>query len=88
MKKGLRTVTLSFCDPDWIQTNDPKLRRFVLYSAELPGLIVCDRKKSKRPAPGILVRMRDKAGPDLPTETAAKLKNLCEGAKPFSANRL
>lgn len=25
-------------DPDWIQTNDPKLRRFVLYSAELPGL--------------------------------------------------
>ncbi len=24
-------------DPDWIQTNDPKLRRFVLYSAELPG---------------------------------------------------
>ena len=23
-------------DPDWIQTNDPKLRRFVLYSAELP----------------------------------------------------
>lgn len=26
-----------FCDPDWIQTNDPKLRRFVLYSAELPG---------------------------------------------------
>lgn len=27
------------CDPDWIQTNDPKLRRFVLYSAELPGLL-------------------------------------------------
>ena len=27
-----------FRDPDWIQTNDPKLRRFVLYSAELPGL--------------------------------------------------
>lgn len=26
----------SLCDPDWIQTNDPKLRRFVLYSAELP----------------------------------------------------
>ena len=26
-------------DPDWIQTNDPKLRRFVLYSAELPGLL-------------------------------------------------
>ena len=23
------------CDPDWIRTNDPKLRRFVLYPAEL-----------------------------------------------------
>jgi hypothetical protein len=28
---------LPLSDPDWIQTNDPKLRRFVLYSAELPG---------------------------------------------------
>jgi hypothetical protein len=37
MKKGLRTVTLSFCDPDWIQTNDLLLRRQLLYSAELPG---------------------------------------------------
>ncbi len=34
----------SFSDPDWIQTNDPKLRRFVLYSAELPGLISKDGK--------------------------------------------
>ena len=24
------------CEPDWIRTNDPKLRRFVLYPAELP----------------------------------------------------
>ena len=32
-------------DPDWIQTNDPKLRRFVLYSAELPGLTVLPRKR-------------------------------------------
>ena len=30
---------LSFCksDPDWIRTNDPQLRRLVLYPAELPG---------------------------------------------------
>lgn len=26
------------CDPDWIQTNDPQLRRLLLYSAELPDL--------------------------------------------------
>ena len=25
------------CDPDWIRTNDPQLRRLVLYPAELPG---------------------------------------------------
>jgi hypothetical protein len=28
----------SFGDPDWIQTNDPQLRRLLLYSAELPDL--------------------------------------------------
>lgn len=27
-------------DPDWIQTNDPQLRRLLLYSTELPGLAV------------------------------------------------
>jgi hypothetical protein len=25
-----------FCDPDWIRTNDPQLRRLMLYPAELP----------------------------------------------------
>jgi hypothetical protein len=34
-------------DPDWIQTNDPKLRRFVLYSAELPDLHVSVKCKKK-----------------------------------------
>ncbi len=24
-------------DPDWIRTNDPQLRRLMLYPAELPG---------------------------------------------------
>ena len=24
------------CDPDWIRTNDPQLRRLVLYPTELP----------------------------------------------------
>ncbi len=27
---------LRFCDPDWIRTNDPQLRRLMLYPAELP----------------------------------------------------
>lgn len=26
-------------DPDWIQTNDPQLRRLLLYSAELPDRV-------------------------------------------------
>ncbi len=38
LKKKKRPEKGTLCDPDWIQTNDPKLRRFVLYSAELPGL--------------------------------------------------
>ena len=25
------------CDPDWIRTNDPHLRRMTLYPAELPN---------------------------------------------------
>jgi hypothetical protein len=37
LKKKKRPENGTLCDPDWIQTNDPKLRRFVLYSAELPG---------------------------------------------------
>ena len=24
------------CDPDWIRTNDPQLRRLMLYPTELP----------------------------------------------------
>ena len=33
-----KTVTFDdcFCDPDWIRTNDPQLRRLMLYPAELP----------------------------------------------------
>ena len=27
---------MRFCDPDWIRTNDPQLRRLMLYPAELP----------------------------------------------------
>ena len=26
----------AFCDPDWIRTNDPQLRRLMLYPTELP----------------------------------------------------
>ncbi len=26
-----------FCDLDWIRTNDPQLRRLMLYPAELPS---------------------------------------------------
>ncbi len=29
-----------FRDLDWIQTNDPQLRRLLLYSTELPGPVV------------------------------------------------
>jgi len=31
-------------DPDWIQTNDPQLRRLLLYSTELPDLLACKEK--------------------------------------------
>ena len=27
---------MRFCDPDWIRTNDPQLRRLMLYPTELP----------------------------------------------------
>ena len=30
-----------FCDPDWIRTNDPQLRRLMLYPAELPDHAGC-----------------------------------------------
>ena len=29
---------LKKCDPDWIRTNDPQLRRLMLYPTELPDL--------------------------------------------------
>ncbi len=29
-----------FSDPDWIRTNDPQLRRLMLYPAELPDLSI------------------------------------------------
>ncbi len=33
---ALIEISGSKSDPDWIQTNDPQLRRLLLYSAELP----------------------------------------------------
>ena len=30
-------IGLSASDPDWIRTNDPQLRRLMLYPAELPN---------------------------------------------------
>ncbi len=35
--KAATVAAFFFCDPDWIRTNDPQLRRLVLYPAELPG---------------------------------------------------
>ena len=35
MKKARRKRAL-FCDLDWIRTNDPQLRRLMLYPTELP----------------------------------------------------
>lgn len=35
--KPLLERLMLFSDPDWIRTNDPQLRRLVLYPAELPG---------------------------------------------------
>lgn len=61
-------------DPDWIQTNDPKLRRFVLYSAELPGRYF--RLK------GALAAMKVPCLAKHP-QTAAKVKKKWQGAKPF-----
>jgi hypothetical protein len=59
-------------DPDWIQTNDPKLRRFVLYSAELPG-----RNSFQSQSPDWTGR------PEGAVEMAAKIKKNGQGAKPF-----
>lgn len=36
VKSGNPTERLPLCDPDWIRTNDPQLRRLMLYPAELP----------------------------------------------------
>jgi hypothetical protein len=36
INKKPRILLRGLCDPDWIQTNDPQLRRLLLYSAELP----------------------------------------------------
>ena len=33
----MKKLNLQLRDPDWIQTNDPQLRRLLLYSTELPG---------------------------------------------------
>jgi hypothetical protein len=45
----------SFCDPDWIRTNDPQLRRLMLYPAELPdqllNLYMLQRLKTFDPLP-------------------------------------
>jgi hypothetical protein len=64
------------CDPDWIQTNDPKLRRFVLYSAELPGRNSFQSRTVPTGRHGVLRR-----GGAL--EMAAKIKKNGQGAKPF-----
>ena len=37
-KRKKRNIELRLSDPDWIQTNDPQLRRLLLYSTELPDL--------------------------------------------------
>jgi hypothetical protein len=37
-KKPLLLQRLSKSDPDWIRTNDPQLRRLLLYPTELPNL--------------------------------------------------
>jgi hypothetical protein len=34
--KAATIAAFKFSDPDWIRTNDPQLRRLVLYPAELP----------------------------------------------------
>ena len=35
-KKSFAVAKLFLSDPDWIRTNDPQLRRLMLYPAELP----------------------------------------------------
>ncbi len=37
----IATAFSLFCDPDWIRTNDPHLRRMTLYPAELPNHLEC-----------------------------------------------
>jgi hypothetical protein len=36
------------CDPDWIRTNDPQLRRLMLYPAELPGPLNGGKSREKK----------------------------------------
>ena len=36
IKKALHLSMKRFREPDWIRTNDPQLRRLMLYPTELP----------------------------------------------------
>ena len=38
-------------DPDWIRTNDPQLRRLLLYPTELPNRIIIPERKTKENFP-------------------------------------
>ena len=42
ISRALVVTNINNCDPDWIQTNDPQLRRLLLYSAELPDQAVAN----------------------------------------------
>ena len=39
MKRGQNKFDPLHGDPDWIRTNDPQLRRLMLYPTELPDLV-------------------------------------------------
>lgn len=38
LKQQNRLTSVLLSDPDWIRTNDPQLRRLMLYPTELPDL--------------------------------------------------
>ena len=44
----IRLITLLFCDPVGIRTQDPQLRRLLLYPAELPDQSECGGARLRR----------------------------------------
>ena len=55
-KIAMEADMTSICDPDWIRTNDPQLRRLMLYPAELPDRLNGGKIRKKMSAIQVLAK--------------------------------